>query len=307
MKMKKHIACLCLPLLVGLAACSKGDKVESVEEKRAIVNQVAEGVTKSLGKSDFVFDLSFKVDGEVTLPDGKITLDDFELQAQGEFDFPETLEKGSDIANIKAHLGIETDGDIEFVKEGATTHVDCDSKICDFFFEEGTFYADIYKSNFSEFLVGQVLNGALELPLKSKLNLSELIDPNSVIDLQKDFETPEIDDALLNAINLYVASDEYTFEIDSSEVNIKDDAGVERNVKDFLGVDIEASLVIDKEFRLTDFEVEGTLDIAKLDEGKKASGKLDFDFDLNVNYKANPEVKSVSNKEEYKQFKLFSK
>ena len=281
--------------------------VESVEEKRAIVNQVAEGVTKNLGKSDFVFDLSFKVDGEVTLPDGKIKLDDFELQAQGEFDFPDTLEKGSDIAKIKAHLGIETDGDIEFVKDGATTHVDCDSKLCDFFFEEGTIYADIYKSNFSEFLVGQVLNGALELPLKSKLNLSELIDPNSVIDLQEDFEAPEIDDALLNAINLYVASDEYTFEIDSSEVNIKDDAGVERNVKDFLGVDIEASLVIDKEFHLTDFEVEGSVDIAKLDEDKKASGKVDFDFDLNVNYKANPEVKSVSNKEEYKQFKLFSK
>lgn len=304
--MKKQLVCLCLPLLVGLAGCSKGDKVESVEEKRAVVNVIAEGATKTLGKDDLVFDLSFTLDGELTFPEGKLVLDDFKLEAQGEFDFPEKLEKGADISNIKAHIGLETDGDLQFVKDGATTNVDCDSKFADLYFDEGTIYADVYKCSLSEFLVAN-LGAKLELPVKSKLNLAELIDPNSVIDMQKEFESPDLPDEVLNAFVLYVASDEFTFELDTSTVNVKDDDGVERNVKDFYGVDLEASLVVDKNFRLTDFEASGSVDVSKLDEDKKVTGSLEFDFDLNVNYKSNPSVKAVENKEQYKQFKLFSK
>ena len=304
--MKKQVLCLCLPLLVGLVGCSKGDKVETVEEKKAVVNEVAEGITKNLGFEDFVFDLQFSVDGEVVFPEGKLELDDFEIEAQGEFDFPDTLEKGADIANIKAHVGLETDGDITFIQGSAVTKVDCDAKFADFYFDAGTIYADVYKNTFTDFLAS-TLGLELELPLKSKLNLSELIDPNSVIDLQKDFETPDIDEEILKQIQIYVSGSEYTFELDTSEVVVKDDDGVDRNVKDFYGVDIEASLVVDKEFHIKELEVEGEVDVTKLDEKKEATGKLSFDLDLNLNYKKNPTVKSVENKEAYKQFKLFSK
>ena len=304
--MKKQVLCLCLPLLVGLAACSKGDKVENVEEKKAIVNEVAEGAAKKIGHDDFVFDLSFAVDGELTFPEGKLAMDGCEIEAQGEFDFPDTLEKGSDISKIKAHVGVETDGDISFTKGSSTTKVDCDSKFADFYFQDGTIYADIYKNGFSEFLLSLFESG-LELPVKDKLNLSELIDPNSVLEFQEDFSSPDIPEEILSQVQIYVSGDEYTFELDTSEAVFKDESGVEHNVKDFYGLDIEASLVFDKEFRIKDLEVEGDIDVSKLDEDKQVSGQLSVDFDLNVNYKANPTVKSVTNPEEYKQFKLFSK
>lgn len=304
--MKKQVLCLCLPLLLGLVGCSKGDKVESVEEKKAVVNDVTEGVTKHLGFNDFVLDFDFRVDGEFSSEGNKLAFDDFEIEAQGEFDFPDTMEKGADIAGIKAHVGLTTDGDIEYTVGSAVTKVDCDSKFADFFFEEGTFYADIYKNGLSDFLAS-IMELEAELPIKSKLNLSELIDPNSVIDLQKEFESPEIPEEILSQVQIYVSGDEYTFELDTAEAEFTDEEGVKHNVKEFYGVDVEASFVIDKEFRLQELELEGSVDVNKLDEDHKATGNLAINLDLNLNYKSNPTVKSVSNKEEYKQFKLFSK
>lgn len=307
MKMKKQILCLALPLLLGgLAGCSKGTKVENLEEKKAIVNDVAEGAAKNIGKSDLTFNLNLKVDGEVTLPEGKVKFDSFALEAEGEFDFPETLEKGSDIKNIKAHLGLETAGKITVTQGSVETKAECNCKFADFYLDEGIIYGDIYKNGFSDFL-NSALSLGQELPVKSKLDFGSLIDPDSIIDMQEDFEAPEIPEELLNEVAIYVANDKFTFELDTREATFKDDAGVEHSVKDFYGVDLNASLVIDKEFHLKEVEAKGNLDVSKLDEKKQASGNLAVNLQVKVNRKDNPSVPAVSDKEAYKEFKLFGK
>lgn len=302
--MKKQIFYLTLPLLLTLAGCSKGTKIENIAEKKAIVNEVAEGATKRLGHDDFVFELGLSLDGEFTSEEGKFVFDDFELESEGEFDFPDILEKGSDISNIKAHLGLVTDGDLSLTMNGATTNVDCDADFAELYFQQGTIYADVAKSNLAEFLVG-ILGGELELPLKSKLNLAELIDPNSVIDLQKDFTAPNIPEEILSQVEFYVSDDEYIFELDTSEAVMQDKDGVQHNVEDYYGLDITASLVVDKSFRLQELELDGEINLTKFDKDNEISGEISISLDLDVDYEANPSVKSVSNPEAYKQFKLF--
>ena len=305
--MKKQILCLALPLLLGgLAGCSKGTKVESLEEKKAIVNEVAEGAAKNIGKSDLTFNLNMKVDGEVTFPEGKVKFDSFALEAEGEFNFPETLEKGSDIKNIKAHLGLETAGKITVTQGSVETKAECNCRFADFYLDEGVIYGDIYKNGFSDFL-NSALKLGLELPMKSKLDFGSLINPDTILDMQKDFESPDIPDELLSQVAIYVAGDKFTFELDTREATFKDDAGVEHSVKDFYGVDLNASLVIDKEFHLKEAEIKGNLDVSKLDEKKQARGNLAVNLQAKVNRKDNPSVPTVSNKDAYKEFKLFGK
>ena len=305
--MKKQILCLALPLLLGgLVGCSKGTKVENLEEKKAIVNEVAEGAAKNIGKSDLTFNFNLKVDGEVTLPEGKVKFDSFALEAEGEFNFPETLEKGSDIKNIKAHLGFETAGKITVTQGSVETKAECNCKFADFYLDEGIIYGDLYKNGFSDFL-NSALSLSLELPMKSKLDFGSLIDPDTVLDMQKDFESPDIPDELLNQVAIYVAGDKFTFELDTREVTFKDDAGVEHSIKDFYGVDLNTSLVVDKEFHLKEVEAKGNLDASKLSEKKEASGNLAVNLQGKVNRKDNPSVPTVSDKDAYKEFKLFGK
>lgn len=311
MTMKKQILCLALPLLLGLAGCSsqegpsKGSKIENIEEKKAVAEEVVEGVTKNLGLKDFTLEASTRLNGAVTFDEGTLTLNNFGVKATGEFDFPEVLEKGSDISNIKAHLAIETSGSFSLAHGGTTASVDCSytEKDFEFYFSEGTIYGDAYDTALTSFLK-TAFELDFALPMKSKLDLAALVDPDKVIDLQEDFESPDIPEEVLSQMAIYVAEDAFTFELNTAEAVVKDDDGVDHIVKDLYGVNAVASLSIDNAFRFKSFSVAGSVDTSKLDDGK-CSGNLDVNFNLNLNYQDSPSVKEVSNKEAYEDFKLF--
>lgn len=142
------------------------------------------------------------------------------------------------------------------------------------------------------------------LPQKYKINLSELIDPNDVLDIQDDFEMENLDPEILSQVQIYVSDDKYTFEIDTSMMTIKDDDGVKCHLKDYLWVDLEGELVVDSSFRLVSIDLARDVNITKLDQDKQTTGELSIDFELELDYTPNLSIKKVSNKEQYKDFKL---
>lgn len=300
--MKKQILFV-LPALALLAGCSKGSEVESVEQKQAIINEVAEGAAKRAGHDDFEVEFHLDVDGSIKNEENEVKFVDFEVDVEGAFDFPDVLKKGSDIKGINAFLGIETDGKLTNKINGVSAEVDCEGKLADFYFEDGTFYSDVYKTDLSQYLMS-MFAPKQELPQKYKINFSELIDPNSALEIKDGFEMDDIDPEILSQIHVYTSDSKYTLQLDTSEINLTDEEGVKHNVKDFYGVDLEGELVVDSDFRLLSVDISGDIDVSKLDEDKKSTGSLSVDLELELDYAKNPSVKKASNKQEYKDFKL---
>lgn len=309
--MKKQVLCLALPLLLGLAGCSsqegpsKGSKIDNVEQKRAIVDEVIEGVAKNIGLQDFTFELNAGVNGTLGLEEASFAFDHFGAKLSGAFDFPAKLEKGSDVENIKAYMQVVTSGSFSAMNEGTTVSVDCSATTPDaeFYFDEGTIYGDVYETSLTNFIV--MAGVTLDLPIKSKLDLASLIDPDKVIDLQEDFESPEIPDEVVSQLDIYVSEETFTFEVNTNTAVSKDETGAEKTVKELFGVDGTVSLSIDKQFRFKSFSLDANVDVAKVDDSHSRTGNLDLDLSLALNYQDSPTVKQVADKESYEVFKLF--
>ncbi len=301
--MNKKILILSLPALLGLASCSKGTEVKTVEEKKAVINQVAENTVKNVAKDDFTFDATLRADGTVRASGAEFALKSFEAKVKGEVNFPEKLEKGSDINDIEAHISIETSGKLTVKQGEQSSEIDCRATLFELYFEEGVVYSDFNSNALNNFIFSMAFP-KITLPDHKYLSIAESYDPNEILDLQEDFEAPEIPVEILESLQVYTSDSAFTFDLDTSKVSYQDESGATVTLKDEKGIDLSGELVIDSAFRFKSLNVEGQVDTAKVGEEGSASGTLNVSAHAEVNYKNNPSVKKVADKSIYTEFKL---